>query len=76
MPLVVVEGGLHCFEGDALARNVHDWGTSVLCSASADLLCCLVEEPRYYLQSIDRYRFLCLSFLFLFVILERDKGSC
>lgn len=52
-----------------MAGSVHDWETSVLCSASAYLLCCLIEKSRYYLQSRDKYPLCCVSFLFLFVIL-------
>lgn len=50
-------GGFHCFE-DAVAKHVCEWEIAILCSASADLLCCLIEKTRYCLQTIDKYPFL------------------
>lgn len=57
-----------------MAGNVHDWETSVLCSASAYLLCCLIEKPKV-LSAKQRQipSICCLSFLFLFGILKRQK---
>lgn len=71
VPLTVVEGFIALKE--MLWLGMCMTGTPQVCSASADLLCCLTEKPRYYLQSIDKYPFL-VSFLFLFVILETGKS--